>query len=118
MPPGYLTSPLQVHFVPSLFTDPMALNTLPFLDGAFNVGLVICKLCVVIKDLTHFEWNGGWPTQLNAGSTPAEIDQATGSLNTDLSFLDSLVGKTYIAPVSPWFFTVRDLTFLAGVRAP
>lgn len=27
----------QVHFVPSLFTDPTQLNTLAFLDGAFNV---------------------------------------------------------------------------------
>jgi hypothetical protein len=49
MPSGYLKRLFQVHFVPSLFTDPTLLNTLPFLDGAFNVGLAVRELSVVIK---------------------------------------------------------------------
>lgn len=76
----------NVHFAPSLFTDPNLLNTLPFLDGAFN-------------------WNGGWPTQLGPSSTPEQIKQAETTLSSDLSFLNGLPSKTYIAPVSPWFFT-------------
>jgi glucan endo-1,3-alpha-glucosidase len=49
IPPGYLKILSQVHFVPSLFTDPTLLNTLPFLDGAFNVGLAVCEFSVVIR---------------------------------------------------------------------
>ncbi|KAG8831974.1 hypothetical protein FRC17_002260 [Serendipita sp. 399] len=76
----------NVYFVPSLFTNPAILNTLPFLDGVFN-------------------WNGGWPTELNEHSSPWQIEQAVNSLNTDALFLTEFSDKTYIAAVSPWFFT-------------
>ncbi|PVG00439.1 hypothetical protein CPB86DRAFT_824436 [Serendipita vermifera] len=76
----------NVHFVPSFFVDPGQLGNLSFLDGAFN-------------------WNGGWPTQLNAASSLLQIEQAMSSLTTDHSYFTSLVDNTYIAPVSPWFFT-------------
>ncbi|KAG8839265.1 hypothetical protein FRB91_007114 [Serendipita sp. 411] len=76
----------NIHFVPSLFTNPAILNTLPFLDGIFN-------------------WNGGWPTQLNEQSSASQIEQAINSLNTDALLLSGMSDKTYTAAVSPWFFT-------------
>ena len=100
-----LTSSFQVHFVPSLFKDPATFQTLPFLDGAFNVGGMHLEEC---NSDIKYKWNGGWPTQLSASSTPEQIGQAASSLLSDLPFLNGLAGKTYMAPVSPWFFTVSN----------
>ncbi|KAG8831973.1 hypothetical protein FRC17_002259 [Serendipita sp. 399] len=78
---------LNVHFAPALFIDIANFKTLSWLDGAFS-------------------WNGGWATQLNDQSSTTDIQQAVGKLNqTDLNWLNALTGKSYIAPVSPWFFT-------------
>ncbi|KAG8808771.1 hypothetical protein FRC17_003790 [Serendipita sp. 399] len=87
---------MHVYFVPSLFTNPAILNTLPFLDGVFN-------------------WNGGWPTELNELSSPWQIEQAVNSLNTDALFLTGLSEKTYIAAVSPWFFTIGRMAALLTI---
>ncbi|KAG8754678.1 hypothetical protein FRC14_004840 [Serendipita sp. 396] len=80
-------SGLNVHFAPALFIDIANFKSLSWLDGAFS-------------------WNGGWPIQLNDQSSTTDIQQAVGKLNqTDNSWLSVLGTKSYIAPVSPWFFT-------------
>ncbi|KAJ7209199.1 glycoside hydrolase family 71 protein [Mycena pura] len=64
-----------VHFIASFFVDPGTLGSYQSLDGAFN-------------------WNGGWPQ--------SKVD---ASFDTDTTFISTLGGKTYLAAVSPWFFT-------------
>ncbi|KAI0250094.1 glycoside hydrolase [Lactifluus subvellereus] len=50
-----------------------------------------------------FYWNGGWPTHLTESSPRLEL--VSPSLNTDRFYLPHLGRRTYMAAVSPWFFT-------------
>jgi len=52
------------------------------------------------------QWNGGWPIHLTSQSPRIEIDSP--ALDTDQPLIQNLRGRTYMAAVSPWFFTVRD----------
>ncbi|KAJ7720277.1 glycoside hydrolase family 71 protein [Mycena maculata] len=65
-----------VHFVPSFFfMDPASLQEWPSIDGACN-------------------WNASWPK----GDNPIEFD-------ADNDWIQNLGGRTYMAGISPWFFT-------------
>ncbi|KAJ7510656.1 glycoside hydrolase family 71 protein [Mycena galericulata] len=64
-----------VQFVPSFSVNPSTLGSYQSIDGAFN-------------------WNGGWPQS-----------QVNTSFDTDQTYIAALGGKTYLAAVSPWFFT-------------
>ncbi|KAF9467374.1 glycoside hydrolase family 71 protein [Collybia nuda] len=73
-----------IHLVPSFFIDPARYPAFEALDGAFN-------------------WNGGWPLHLTSRSSRSHIENA--SLDTDQYHLKNLHGRTFMAAVSPWFFT-------------
>ncbi|TFK74654.1 glycoside hydrolase family 71 protein [Pluteus cervinus] len=74
----------SVHFMPSFFIDPALFPRMKCLDGAFN-------------------WNGGWPLHLTHHSPRHKIERC--ELDSDKTYLHHLVGSTYMAAVSPWFFT-------------
>lgn len=73
-----------IHLIPAFFVDPSAHYNLTCTDGYFN-------------------WNGGWPVHLTPESPPEEI--RCPKLDSDSHHLRNLAGKTYMAAVSPWFFT-------------
>ncbi|KAK7472366.1 hypothetical protein VKT23_000483 [Stygiomarasmius scandens] len=75
---------IQVHYLPSLFIDPARYREMPCLDGVFH-------------------WNGGWPVHLHSGSSRREIE--CPRLDSDREHISHLDGRTYMAAVSPWFFT-------------
>ncbi|THV06172.1 glycoside hydrolase family 71 protein [Dendrothele bispora CBS 962.96] len=75
---------VQIHYLPSLFIDPAQYRELPCLDGVFH-------------------WNGGWPVHLHLKSSRREIE--CPRLDSDQEHIIHLNGKTYMAAVSPWFFT-------------
>ncbi|KZS88511.1 hypothetical protein SISNIDRAFT_490103 [Sistotremastrum niveocremeum HHB9708] len=84
-----------VYFVPSFFVDPSTLGSQTFTNGSFA-------------------WNAGWPIQLTANSLSSNTDSARASLATqvgdlsqDQAYFQTLsgTGKSYLAAVSPWFFT-------------
>ncbi|KAH8103478.1 glycoside hydrolase family 71 protein [Cristinia sonorae] len=87
---GYVKGDLErsigraIHFIPSFFIDPARYPSLPCMDG-------------------YFHWNGGWPIHLTPSSPRSEISQP--KLDSDTPHLHHLGGKTYMAAVSPWFFT-------------
>ncbi|CDO69094.1 Glycoside Hydrolase Family 71 protein [Trametes cinnabarina] len=65
----------SVWFVPSFFVDPSTFSGLSVIDGAFH-------------------WNSAWPMgNYNVTFAP------------DLSYINALGNKTYMASVAPWFFT-------------
>ncbi|KAJ7694803.1 glycosyl hydrolase family 71-domain-containing protein [Mycena rosella] len=64
-----------VYFVPAFFVDPAALLDYTVMDGGFN-------------------WNAAWPM----GDYDINFDP-------DNSWIEKLGGRTYMAGVSPWFFT-------------
>ncbi|THH18680.1 hypothetical protein EW146_g2344 [Bondarzewia mesenterica] len=83
-----------IHFVPAFFVDPARYPSLKSIDGIFH-------------------WNGSWPLHLNPSSHRSEI--ACPRLDSDRHHLHHLKSKnthsgkkkkTYMAAVSPWFFTV------------
>ncbi|KAF7314333.1 hypothetical protein MKEN_00905900 [Mycena kentingensis (nom. inval.)] len=98
----------KIHFAPSFFIDPATFNQFAgTFDGAFN-------------------FNSGWPVDLSVdlaksitsdlGSTndagTNALNKFLGSTDTDLAYINSLAsfapaGKrlSYMAAVSPWFFT-------------
>lgn len=77
--------------------------------------------------MLHFQWNSGWPIQLTtsfvsslpgvlgdiaSGLTSAvtsALSPFIGSTTPDDAYISSLTamggGRTYVAAVSPWFFT-------------
>ncbi|KAG5636461.1 hypothetical protein H0H81_007968 [Sphagnurus paluster] len=65
----------DVYFVPSFFVDPLKFGELKIIDGAFH-------------------WNSAWP-----------MGNYNASFELDNLFLKNLGGKTYMAGISPWFFT-------------
>ncbi|KAI0657744.1 glycoside hydrolase family 71 protein [Cubamyces menziesii] len=73
-----------VHLIPSFFIDPRRYPTIPATDGYFN-------------------WNGGWPIHLTVDSPREDVVKA--KLDTDRHHLHHLGGRTFMAAVSPWFFT-------------
>ncbi|KAI9511468.1 glycoside hydrolase family 71 protein [Russula earlei] len=73
-----------VHFIPAFFIDPTRYPTLSCIDGIFH-------------------WNGGWPIHLTKDSPREEIE--CPALDTDRHHLQTLRDRTYMAAVSPWFFT-------------
>lgn len=85
---GYVKRTLEeivpIHFIPSFFIDPATYPTITCLDGAFN-------------------WNGGWPLHLTSKSPRREIE--CPELKSDRHHLRHLAGQTFMAAVSPWFFT-------------
>ncbi|KAF8237471.1 glycoside hydrolase family 71 protein [Tricholoma matsutake] len=64
-----------VFFMPSFFIDPSSFNGVSVMDGAFN-------------------WNSGWPM----GDYDINFD-------SDNDYIRNLPGRSYMAAVSPWFFT-------------
>jgi hypothetical protein len=68
----------------------------PFENRRVTILIIICDS----------QWNGGWPIQLTSNSPRQEIDSP--ALDTDQPHIQNLHGRTYMAAVSPWFFTVRD----------
>ncbi|KAG1742365.1 glycoside hydrolase family 71 protein [Suillus paluster] len=103
-----LTGSSAVHFVPSFFIDPSQFNTYSsVIDGMFN-------------------WNSAWPTQVTtsfvsslgllgdiatgqSSAVSSALSGVIGSTTPDDTYISSLTamggGRTYMASVSPWFFT-------------
>ncbi|KAH9965400.1 glycoside hydrolase family 71 protein [Russula dissimulans] len=79
-----LESVCPIHFVPALFIDPARYPVLRCIDGIFH-------------------WNGSWPIHLTKDSRREEIE--CPALDTDRHHLRNLPHRTYMAAVSPWFFT-------------
>ncbi|KAH8115173.1 glycoside hydrolase family 71 protein [Phellopilus nigrolimitatus] len=79
-----LKEKIPVYFIPSFFIDPARFREIHCMDGAFN-------------------WNGCWPIYLTSQSPPSEIH--CPKLLSDQEYLRNLDGKSYMASVSPWFFT-------------
>jgi glucan endo-1,3-alpha-glucosidase len=74
------------------------------MDGHFNAS----QLSLFSTGLTvNLQWNGGWPVHLTPRSPPAEI--SFPKLESDLHYIHHLGGRTYMAAISPWFFTVGFL---------
>jgi len=65
----------QIHFIPAFFVPPSSLPTYTVADGDFN-------------------WNGAWP-----------LGDYDVNFNSDDSSIAANGGKSYMASVSPWFFT-------------
>ncbi|KAI0794820.1 glycosyl hydrolase family 71-domain-containing protein [Abortiporus biennis] len=72
-----------VYFVPSFFIDPTRYRQLTVIDGAFN-------------------WNSAWPTG-NTNATTTSISDI--SYTSNLRYNNQTNNRTYMAGVSPWFFT-------------
>ncbi|KAK0459196.1 glycoside hydrolase family 71 protein, partial [Desarmillaria tabescens] len=85
---GYVKNALEeivpIYFIPSFFVDPATYPTITCLDGAFN-------------------WNGSWPLHLTSRSPRSEVE--CPELKSDQRHLRHLGGRTFMAAVSPWFFT-------------
>jgi glucan endo-1,3-alpha-glucosidase len=103
-----LTGNNKVHFVPAFFADPNTFKNFDnVIDGVYN-------------------WNSGWPAELTAEKASSLLQPLGGSLDNGLDspVLNDLIGsikpdkvylgglssmpsaaKTYMAAVSPWFFT-------------
>ncbi|KAI0067615.1 glycoside hydrolase family 71 protein [Artomyces pyxidatus] len=75
---------VPIHLVPAFFIDPTSYPSLSSVEGIFH-------------------WNGGWPIHLTAESPREDIHLP--KLDTDKHHLRHLQGRTYMAAVSPWFFT-------------
>ncbi|KAK7689418.1 hypothetical protein QCA50_007210 [Cerrena zonata] len=65
----------STYFVPSFFVDPATFSKYTVMDGAFN-------------------WNSGWP-----------VGNTSITFQSDQTYLANLQNRTYMAGVSPWFFT-------------
>ncbi|EGN98394.1 glycoside hydrolase family 71 protein [Serpula lacrymans var. lacrymans S7.3] len=105
-----LTGSNAVYFVPSFFVNPNQFNTFgDVMDGDFN-------------------WNSGWPIQVStsfatsllkplgaalsslSSKATTALAQFVGSNSSDSEYLSALAtmggqNRTYMAAVSPWFFT-------------
>ncbi|KAI0629701.1 glycoside hydrolase family 71 protein [Trametes polyzona] len=79
-----LESVAPIHLVPSFFIDPRRYPTIGAMDGYFN-------------------WNGGWPIHLTLESPRKDVEHP--KLDTDRHHIHHLEGRTFMAAVSPWFFT-------------
>jgi len=80
------------------------------MDGYFNVRRLSPGLQIGHpKKIYAPQWNGSWPIHLNKDSPPSEI--RSPSLDTDRHHLHHLGGRTFMAAVSPWFFTVSQHSY-------
>ncbi|KAJ2918338.1 hypothetical protein MD484_g2127, partial [Candolleomyces efflorescens] len=80
-----LSAITPAYFIPAFFINPARYPGISAMDGAFN-------------------WNGGWPVNINASSARQDIVNAR--LDSDNDHLQNLSeGRTFMAAVSPWFFT-------------
>lgn len=102
-----------VYFVPSFFVDTSEFHSFDgVIDGMFNVR-VMNRHSVCYSDiLSLLQWNSAWPTQLTASSVPNYTDPAldqlapyVGATTSDEEYINALQGRSYMAAVSPWFFT-------------
>ncbi|KAL0959330.1 hypothetical protein HGRIS_014591 [Hohenbuehelia grisea] len=66
---------MPVYFLPSFFVDPASFSGLPVMDGAFS-------------------WNSGWP-----------MGNYAANFSMDTTYVSNLGGRSYMAAMSPWFFT-------------
>ncbi|KAH9856724.1 glycoside hydrolase family 71 protein [Lenzites betulinus] len=73
-----------IHLIPSFFIDPRRYPDIPAMDGYFN-------------------WTGSWPIHLTVGMSREIVQNA--ELETDRHHIHHLEGRTFMAAVSPWFFT-------------
>ncbi|KAI8978240.1 glycoside hydrolase family 71 protein [Trametes punicea] len=73
-----------IHLIPSFFIDPRRYASIAAMDGYFN-------------------WNGSWPIHLTVDSPREEV--VCAKLDTDKHHIHHLGGRTFMAAVSPWFFT-------------
>ncbi|TBU46665.1 glycoside hydrolase family 71 protein [Dichomitus squalens] len=73
-----------IHLVPSFFIDPRRYPRISAMDGYFN-------------------WNGSWPIHLTIDAPRKEVENA--KLDTDCHHVHHLGARTFMAAVSPWFFT-------------
>ncbi|THH26891.1 hypothetical protein EUX98_g7296 [Antrodiella citrinella] len=69
------TNLTPTYFVPAFFIDPATFGQYTVLNGAFN-------------------WNSGWP-----------LGNYDTNFTTDQTYLNGLGNRSYMAAVSPWFFT-------------
>ncbi len=63
------------------------------------------------NDYLMRQWNGSWPIHLALDSPRQDIEHA--QLDTDRHHIHHLGGRTFMAAVSPWFFTVRFRPWLS-----
>lgn len=66
---------MPLTFIPSFFVDPGKFGEFTVMDGAFS-------------------WNSGWP-----------MDNIPADFEMDEQYIRGLGGRTYMAAMSPWFFT-------------
>ena len=77
------------------------------MDGYFNVSFLMYlsrSSAFTYGRALYAQWNGGWPIHLTTDSPREEIQCA--KLDTDRHHFHHLGGRTFMAAVSPWFFTV------------
>lgn len=86
---------MPVTFIPSFFMDPAKFGELTVMDGAFSVRTTFFSF-LRVSNISPMQWNSGWPM----GVTPANFEM-------DEQYIRGLGGRTYMAAMSPWFFTVR-----------
>ncbi|KAF8066920.1 glycoside hydrolase family 71 protein [Lyophyllum atratum] len=67
----------SVYFLPSFFTDPATFGAMQIMD-------------------MMFQWNWAWP-----------MGGYTVNYGADEVYIENLGGRTYMASVSPWFFTFK-----------
>ncbi|KAJ7150317.1 glycoside hydrolase [Mycena filopes] len=98
----------QIHFVPSFFIDPATLNQF---DGsiagtfAFNSGWPIQVTTDFAKNVTT-NFSGAAPDGVNALNKFIGVsDQDTGAIQGLATLSAGGAPLTYMAAVSPWFFT-------------
>lgn len=92
------TNLTSTYFMPSFFVDPATFKNYPVMDGAFNVSSCRCRVFPRIQNwLTNVrnQWNSGWP-----------MGNYDINFSSDQTYLNNLGNKSYMAAVSPWFFTV------------
>ncbi|KAI0827705.1 glycoside hydrolase family 71 protein [Trametes gibbosa] len=81
---GTLEEIAPIHLIPSFFIDPRRYPDIPAMDGYFN-------------------WNGGWSLHLSAEMPRETVENAEP--DTDRHHIHHLGGRTFMAAISPWFFT-------------
>lgn len=84
----------------------MRYSTLTPVDGIFHVpGPSFFHTRSILTAMCCWQWNGCWPIHLTPDSPREEVK--CPALDSDRHHLRHLEGRTYMASVSPWFFTVR-----------
>ena len=102
-----------VYFVPAFFIQPSAFSGFAGVtNGIFNVRVI--RAAPSIIHIPSIQWNSGWPTELtsssvsNYGSSALEaLAPYIGNTTIDEQYINALtpLGESYMAAVSPWFFT-------------